>query len=334
MSGDFRELLAALRPSIPPALLDGDGWDRLLTRVGDLPGRAAANLVGLELRLGDPAPAADVFLATGRGAPLRDYYLRRGETAAPGSAAAALGRFLKRGDAAGWVAESNGCFDDVILEYDVAQVASGARPEPGLFLSPDYEGGLSRTPAELTGDLSGAVGWDSPAVAAAAARVFDALPPGARVVGMGAMPDRSPYAIKLSVQGLTVGDVADFLQRAGWHGPVGRALEIMRDFRAVAPNILTYLDVAEGGPLPRLGLALHPPENRQEADYWGAILEPLVRLGWCLPEKREGLLTFIGIKKVFHPQYSGTLYQGINHVKLVVEEDRTEAKAYAWFRLT
>lgn len=333
MPDEFRNLLPVLRPCIPPALLDGDGWDRFLERVGDLPARPAANIAGLELRLGEPDPAADCAVSVGPDDPLRSYYVRRGETAPSGSAPALLGDFLARSAGGNDADFDAALFDAALLEYDIAQITPGVRPEPGIFLKLVHGRDEPATPAALTAELSAAVGWNSPAVADAVARVFDALPPGGRVAWMGAMPDRPPAAVKLVTRGVAAGEVAAFLERAGWAGSTGKALEVLADVSPFADEFSLYLDVAAEGPLPRLGLGLYAPQEGQGADSWRPLLELLVELGWCRTEKKAGLLAFIGIERLFHPQYGGTLYKGINHVKLTIEDGRVQAKAYAWFRL-
>ena len=63
----FGAILTELRALIPRALLDGSGWERLLERVGELPGAEVASRCGFEFRLGEAAPTTDFFVALGPG---------------------------------------------------------------------------------------------------------------------------------------------------------------------------------------------------------------------------------------------------------------------------
>ena len=68
MPEKFRDIVPELQPFVPRSLIDGRGWERLLDRVGGLPGWATAAGVGFEFRLiGDAR--ADFAVAVAPGSP-------------------------------------------------------------------------------------------------------------------------------------------------------------------------------------------------------------------------------------------------------------------------
>ena len=172
MNNSFSDLLPELRPYLPCALVDDEWLERLADRVGHLPAMATARMTALEVRLQDPACAVDCSVAVGPGHPLMPYYVKRGEAATSGSAAARLGRLLTRlagnESASGSQPDTAIPVDGVLLEYDIVGVPPEADPEPGVFLCFKYEPDQSATLAAGTDALLEAVGWEDRGVRDAA----------------------------------------------------------------------------------------------------------------------------------------------------------------------
>lgn len=342
MAGCLRSLLQELRPSIPDTLIDDRGLERLAERVGHLPGVAAADIVALEVRLGDPVRAADCAVAAGPGRPLTPHYIRRGETAPPDSPAARLGRLLAGLRDPGPRSEPGDprVCDPVLLEYDVVEVPPEEHPEPGLFLTLRCGPEEPPPPAAAIDTLVWLMGWNDRDLGAAVARVCAALPAGSRVGNVGAMPDRAPAAVKVLAKGIVDERISDFLESAGWPGPTGQVETVIEAMAPVASPFALSLDVAEHGLLPRVGLEMAPPAMAKGAVAWRPLIRRLAEQGWCLEEKRRGLMDFPGIEKVFSDEGVFMLCTGISHVKLTVADDGAEgsaarsvkAKAYIGFR--
>ena len=131
--GSFGEFLSELRSLFPPALLDGSGWERLLTQAHRLPIHVADNRFGFEFDLSDPDPAADSCVVPQPGSRLAEFYVRQGDLAAPGTAEAALGRFLadQARDPDAPLAGGGG---GIILEYDLAGNARRKPAVPRVFV--------------------------------------------------------------------------------------------------------------------------------------------------------------------------------------------------------
>ena len=345
--GSLRCVLSKVRRFIPRCLLDGPWWDRLLDGVGHLPGSAAARGVGFEFPLSDAHPAADFFVAMMPGDALVRHYADSASDAAPGSASAALGevmdRLLRREARApharpDWLIR-------LMLEYDIRQTEPLGRSDPGVFFKlrrpsgPGEQGSGPLTPGALATAMSEAVGWNDHAEERRAVeRVFAALPARATVGEIGAMPGREPRGIRLIVDGVETAEIPLFLERLAWAGPTEAAMGVLAEMRdVVSPRARLSLDVTARGVAPRLGLEFYaagePGTPRiwtsTRAETWAPIVERLETLTWCRREKCFGLRRFPGLDHIIDQTGVFVLYRGVNHVKVVVENDTLSAKAYA-----
>ena len=328
-------LAALLRPLISRALLDGPGWERLLDRVECHVGSASP--IGCEFRLGEQTPAADLFVVVRPGSPLAWRYIRRGEGAHPRSSAAALARYLVEIGSADSALRA--CIAGTMLEYDLAETSAA---EPGVFLrmrlaeETETDDRPQRLPIAA---LAGAVGWtDDGEERRSVARVLAALPPAGRVAHVGALPGRSPRAVRLVIQGIEHDELAGVLERLGRRGSIRAATEILTDLAEVLPRFRLAVDVTAAGLLPRLGLELyHAGSWRNSRDGWlrtgradwRPVVERLALRGWCLGAKAQGLLEWCALDKMYDRRGVFHVYKGINHVKLTITDAGVGAKAYA-----
>ncbi|MCY4592886.1 MAG: hypothetical protein OXE86_20495 [Alphaproteobacteria bacterium] len=347
MAEKFRDIVPELRPFVPRSLLDCQGWERLLDRVGGLPGWPTAASVGFEFRLVGDA-RADLAVAVRRDSHLLDYYVDQGKGAGPDSAAAALAGFFTRLADTETSAESrhSDWFESAMLEYDVAGALPGQPADPGLFIrlvhgGPDWPAKRLPAPGVLAAALASAVGWtEDESEVRAVERVFATLPPGGKVGQIGAMPGRELRAIRLIVDGVEAEEVPDCLGRLGWPGQAAKAMAVLADMRDITPQFRLSLDISVDGMSPRLGLELYPPVDLEGKDQWlttgrstwRPVVDRLEALRWCQPDKARGLLDFPGLDKLFDEKGVLLLYRGINHVKVTIEADDLQAKAYAGLR--
>ena len=333
-------MLAELRRLIPPALLDGPGWDRVLACVAGLPDAGSATPLGYEFRLGEDAPAADLFLVVRTGSPLARRFIGRGEAARPGSAAAALARYLVEVGQAD--SPLHGCIAGTMLEYDLVETPADRQPEPGVFLKvrlPEESEPHGRPQPLPIAALAHAVGWtDDGELRRSVARVLAALPPGGRVRHVGALPDRAPRAVRLVVQEVGRGEMAGVLERWGRRGSVRPATEILTELGEVLPRFRLSVDVAAAGLLPRLGLELYHAGSWSDSldswlttgrSDWRPVVERLAQHGWCLPAKARGLLEWCALDKMYDRGGVFLVHKGVNHVKFTVTDAGVAAKAYA-----
>ena len=332
-AGHFREVIPHLRRFVPASLLNDAGWERLAARVGDLPGEEVAALASFEFRLGEPEPSADFTVAFEAGGRLQNHYARLAEAAEPGSCSAAVGRFL----AAQEPGLAGTPFEYILLEYDVVAIPLDTSPAPGLFAK--LRDGSNHADAVAT--LLGATGWKDRSVESAVGRAVSALPAEVSVHHVGAMPDRPQHAARLGLT--TQGEpeqLAELLKRLEWPGDAKEAMSLLADMRPAIPSFIDFhMDIAAEGPLPRFGVSKTLKRGsggwvRSIGRDWRHIVERLVTLGWCLPEKGEGLLEYPGLHRLFDERGMSILYKGINHVKLSLQGRGVEAKAYVGFTLS
>ena len=326
---------------MPSALLDRAGWDRITRRVGHLPALAVARRAGFEMRLSDPAPAADVVVALGTGGELFSHYRDRGRTAATGPTAS-LGRFLgevsRRPDDWRWLR-------GVMLEYDVAKIPSGARRAPGVFLglrpgigSETRLGG--RPVAEVLAEcLAGVAGWDrDPDECRVLANAVASIPPQAELMQAGAMPGREPRLLRMTVVFARAGQIPGFLTGLGWPGALAEVDRVLNRMADAAPSVFAVsLGVGARAVDARIGLEIYRNRGGETLgtwtnttwEDWRPLVGRLEEEGWCLPVKGEGLSHLPGLHRIVGGAGVSLLYLGINHLKIDLGTDQVRAKAYA-----
>ncbi|MYB35271.1 MAG: hypothetical protein F4X92_09180 [Gammaproteobacteria bacterium] len=329
----FRNLMGALQPRIPRSLLSGDGWERLLGRVGNLPESIAANLCGFELKLDDPAPAADFSVAVTPG-PVARHFLSNSNVATnsfEGWLATYLGNWSKPDD---WI----------MLAYDIIDVPEGQQVLPTVYLRNEVASMTDETALhlnQLSQTLGGILGETGNYEKRALARIFAALPPTAKVVFAAATPQRMPRSVRLVVSALAMPQLEQFLTRLEWPGSIPTIMHMLSEMRQVSERFMIACDVNEHGILPRLGFEMYPTTAPAINDYdllstwlttkrtdWCRLIDHLVDMNLCLREKSEGLLSWPKSMNVYGKAGAYRLYMGINHVKLVLDGERLRAKAY------
>lgn len=338
--------LADLRSLLPPALLDGEGWDRLLARVSGLPNEAL-EFCGFEFRLHSAEPVADMFVAALPDSSVSQHFIRAGEAPSAQAPAVALARHLRE------LADADSALRQDVeltgLEYDVAETPAGQHPPPGVFLqlrladaAPNDEPREPRKPQKLPiGALANAVGWeDDAAERHAIDRALAALPSGCVVSFLGAMPGRSPRGIRLIVEWIGYDEVAATLERLGWRGAALAAQTLLAELRPTLPAFRLAVDVAAQGVSPRIGFELFSRAWKDPLESWlvttrndwRPVVEELARRGWCVPEKARGLLEWCSQERIYGEDGMFLLHKGINHMKLTITagagEENATVKAY------
>lgn len=328
----FAAILDAFSRVIAPALIDAAGWRRLRAAVRGLPVDPGIGF-GFELRLGDRAAGADLYLAVPRGSRLAEYYVRRGERAAPGSAAAHLGAYLAAIDTGARWAE------DIGLEFDAASGSPEA--PPGLFVRIRSEvaaaGGARRPAARTVGEwIAGAAGWRlADGERTALERTFDALAAAACAVDcVGVMPGRAGRAFKVVSGTMAPAAALTVLERLGWR-PSGDIAAFLAATEGLYHALRLAVAVTVAGAAPRVGLELFQGEpgtlRHAGVGDWGPLLALLCDAGMCLPEKMDALAAWPGREFVFRGADAFGVLTGLHHLKVSFDSGpgaTVEAKAY------
>ena len=326
-----------MRRLFPPPLLSGDGLERLLAVAQRLPLGAIDQPFGFEFPLDGEAASADFCVVPAPGSELAGHYIRAGEAAPTGSAAAALGACLA-GNARGPDSFPAGKGGGIILEHDVPGALSGEPPPPGIFFTPagdsaDAARRLFSDPAATLAALRGVAGWRADALELRQfERVHEALSGRELVFQAGVLPGRPQRALRLVVHRIDHARLPALLEQIRWPGQVDTVMEALaRTADLTAPGAVLSLDVSAGGIGPRLGLELFRSAGRPRMDRagWRLLIGRLADSGWCAPAKAEGLRAWTRVERVIGPEGIYRVFQHINHVKAVVEDGRITAKAYA-----
>ena len=328
------KLLSTLRSCFPPSLVDDKGWHRLVERIGGLPGwDAICQGIGFEFRLGTHESACDFFVSTAAGHQAWEWYAQ-GRSADPDTAEAALGRLLTRLEK-----RQEGRHPACMLEYDIAEVPPGENPAPGVFLRSSIPGiPVEETLPKALAGLLTAMGWVNGAkLARVVERTSTLLAPDCRITSVGAMPEREIQAVRLTTSGVEIEQFPALLERLGWSGPVQRVRSALADFADLRPLLRIALDAVADGLAPRVGLELSPlPDQTGDNTWmltgrrdWRPIAQRVEAQGLCHPEKLGGLLAWPGRDQIFTSRGVFTIYRGINHIKLSIEDGQAvHAKAY------
>jgi len=330
----FGAVLEALSRTMSPALIDDAGWIPLREAMAGLPVGPSTGF-GFELRLGEPAAGADVYVALPRKGTLADHFIRRGAGAAPGSAAAGLRTRLAAIDTGAPWSEMLG------LEYDVVSGSRGARP--GLFVrirSDFAEAGAAGFPpaASVAEWLAGALGRRlAGGEGRALGLAFDGFAAaGAKVADVGIIPDRPSREFKVVSRPLEPARVLPLLARLRWPGPAREVAAFLSAFAGSFRTLRLAVGVAAGGVSPRIGLELFQGApgslSHPAAREWEPLLAGLREDGLCLPGKVEGLLAWPRREFVYCGRDAFGISTDIHHVKVSFEEGQggvaLEAKAY------
>ena len=332
----FGGLLGGLRRLFPPALLGGDGLERLLAMAERLPLCVIDQPFGFEFALWNEAADADFCVISAPGSSLAAHYVRAGAAVPPGSAAAALGACLARNarDPASFLARGDG---SIILEYDVPAHGREEPPPPGIFFVPrgasvDAARRLLHDPADTVAALWAAAARPAdPAELRQVERVYRVFSDAGLVAQAGVLPGRPRRAVRFVVHRVDAAGLPGLLDRLRWPGSADAVLSVTAATDDLTPpGAVLSLDVSAGGVSPRLGLELFRPVPRPPVDRtgWRPMIERLTDRRWCVPAKAEGLRAWPRAERLLGPHGAYRVYQYINHIKAVVERDRIAAKAY------
>ena len=202
-----------------PALLDKPGWSRVLAATEQWPATCGALPFGFEFPLRDPQAEADFGITLVPWGETADWIRRNAEA---GTAPAFICRLARLFEEMGTTL--HGEIDRAMLEIDIVTSGGRASREPGVFLyfcfrEPDRPDSRWRNVDAVLAALNAALGRpDDEAEFRLAKRVFRALPPGVRLIALGALPGRD-RGFRLTVSGFTDGAAATaFLRRVGWNG--------------------------------------------------------------------------------------------------------------------
>ena len=341
------EVLAMVEPQLGAALLDAPGLAALRCVAERVPA-ALSPFWGLEVRLGDPAPRADLLweVAQGNGG-IPTLAGRNRHDSASGVTAALrersplwrkLGRFAEEWlDSPDWLRR----LGNIWLEVDSASASSDAAlaaclDRPNLFwgwnpLVPGSDRDLLAHLATLGRRLFG-LDLHQARIDA----IVDTIPAQGTVFQMGVMARAIP-SMRLCVKGLDTGAMVRWLAAIGWPGNRARLRDTLVRLQPRCGAIALDVDILPDRVGPKLGLELYSARRTLSMDTWQPLHDELIALGLAGADKLTALANFPSYRRYrlldawrrTPPLLYPALVTNLHHLKLVVEGDAaTEAKAY------
>jgi hypothetical protein len=339
-------IIAAVAPRIDPALVCRDNLNDILTLAHFLP---RWRCTGFECSLANPAPLADfgVHLARQDGL-LTETGVVGG--AVPGEAASIeVWRRLHRfadvwADTQSLVSQA---IPAISLEFDVHRT-SATVAAPSIFFSihPGPCGPEAPARKKAVDTCSGVVqallevlAVDvSDGVQKKLGECFKALLPKVSFLQFGVWLARPADTFRICAPGLPFIEIQQVVNTLQWQGPPDAYESQWRDFVQFGDKGSMHLDIGEEVSA-KLGIEVHFDENsaclQGDDPKSTRFFNYLVKNNWCLPEKRDAVLSWVG---GFRLSSRGTalgtemeriFLRTISHVKIVFQPDQTpEAKVY------
>jgi hypothetical protein len=333
MGATMADYVAALRPCVPQALVSEHAMSAILAFAGSLP---PCPLAGFECRLGPDQSIVDFQVQV----PRRQFHLSGGFSQSPEWRS--LQPFW---DA--WLDESSTLHKSVSqtgLEFDMERSTMAG---PAVFVALRNDAGtdldrLTAVAVRLADEAS--VARAAPMLRAC----VEAMPERAFLQFIGAMRSRATSALRVNVSGLSAGQIAGYLEDAGWPHPVAPLQPILATLGDFADEFAVCLDITDRL-LPRLGIECILREQPVHEPRWRGLLDYLTDLDTCTMAKGQALLTWTGDTlerqmpgswpqnlfwgdRLLGDRAVSTFYRYLSHTKLIYQPGRPiEAKAYLGF---
>lgn len=337
------ELLGQFKSRIPPALIDGAGWDRLLERASGLPISLATPGFGFELRLHEAEPRADLGLALFHGSLSAAHFEEWSRSRPEDTSARAIVRLLREMGREGSALHRIGD-TKLLLEYDIDPAQPGRFPDPGIFLYPATEATPATGPVQELEDLcvladavATACGWAPESTGHRhVEQLLLAKPPGAPISAVGGFPDRA-RALRVAITGIrSTHELTSFLERAGRPRQSAACAPFVEDLeaRGAFAHLAAHLDIDGGGVRPDLGVSFYARDTQwlKDIEPWMGIIDGLRAPGLVVPEKLSALAeSWAGAETVFGRRGMLLVVRGIHHFKMTLAGDHfKEVKAYVF----
>jgi hypothetical protein len=347
------EYLTLVKPYVSSQLIDQESWSDIEAIANLLPSQIT-NFFGFECRLGTEAAKADFLLcisAAEVGQKILTSELALGDRLLKEPVWQQIRNFTNS-----WQNQTSPLYSNVNniwLEFDV-ESHSDQTPIPSCFFGsqtiyapsstiPDAHTWVTQNAIQLLRGHS-----LPPTVEKQLFRCLEALPTRVHIFQVGLMLARQSDMVRICLRGISPGQIIDYLTHIGWSGSTDGLKTLLQELSIYVERIDLDLDVGEAGVSAKIGLECYLTLQPKYEPRWISFLDYLVKVGLCLPQKREALLTYPGyVREKNHrhewPSHllklSGFLGQnhenvfmrGLHHIKVVYQSEKAiEAKAYCW----
>jgi hypothetical protein len=175
------------------------------------------------------------------------------------------------------------------------------------------------------------------------------LPENASLFQVGTLLSRSSDEVRLYINHCNPKQILLYLKTIGWKDKTNEFSKLIKELENKAERFVLSFDITDKGIGPRIGIELSFATNEFFNEIkWSQLLDYLVEKGWCLPEKKDALLSYQSVENfsggIMEPITSASqhlddlihskIVRYINHIKIVYQPGKDiEAKAYPAVRL-
>ncbi|NMO14640.1 hypothetical protein HPC49_14935 [Pyxidicoccus fallax] len=347
--GTWSDTLAALHALVPPTLLSTEAMERVRDIARWLPSELTHGF-GLECRLAEVAPRADVFFWLNSDS--YGPYILAGEDPKVSMPEAlrheplwrSIFDFSRQWTDPGSLLHQG--VDSFWLEFDVGD-APAEPPVPVIFFCheerpiPEDTAG-ARACRQRHQDIATAAlhtlsdGGLSPETLHNVRACIEALPPGSQPFALGVLRSRRLDTVRFCAKDIPAEGMLDYLASVGWSGPRAELQELLGWLAGHVDRFVLDFDVG-AHVLPTVGLecSFHGRRQPSAEPRWAVLLEELVRRGLCQHDKRDALLAWPGqspcVEHLEGAVRESRFDRRLSHLKLSLKPE-LEAKGYfgAW----
>ena len=321
---------------LPDAILSKSGTDRLLTCAQTLPMMSVQSAFGVESPLGIAHPHCDFFVSVVSGSPYAARLSLDSDSQTAPRWTRTLGEFFNSD--LGTDPPQEIPPHRAILEYDLADGDVTSALRPAIFLetagltSGPYFGHHTKDIEGVTDTLCDLADWNiDQTLRAATTQMFRSAPQSARCTYMGVFPGRQTRAVRCIFR-IPIEEIESFAVGTGWRGPRARLSTLLSTLCSMNSEVATCvaIDVSPNGLLPRLGIEVYSGRHWYNfpPGAWAPLVDHLVDLGWCTPQKGLAIKSWPRFDLVFSDHSAKRLLSGVNHFKLTLTDEESHAKAY------
>ena len=341
------DVLALVESRLGAALLDATGRTALHSVADRIPA-LLSSFWGLEIRLGDPAPRADLLWEVRQEGPGIPTLAGRSAQAPTADVTSdlrerspfwqELGRFAEEWlDNPDWLRR----LGNIWLEADTASVEdaklAACLDRPNLFWGPN--GRMTGSDRDLLGHL-GTLGRRFYGLEPSQARIdaiANTIPKEGMVFQMGIMGARALPVTRLCVKIPDAGMRERWLVEIGWPGDQARLRDTLTSLEPLSGSIALNVDILPDRVGAKLGIELYSAEQTLSMHTWRPLHDALLALGVARADKLAALADFPSFQQFRQfgawlrtpPVGFPVIATALHHLKLVFAGDAvTEAKAY------
>jgi len=326
--------------TMPSGLLNQEGYSRLSALLDMLPA-ALTNFWGLECRLNEQAPLADMLLEIKRGTP--------GHKLLAGHSSSAVDDLCRdypiwretRSFAQQWLCAETLINRHVLnlwLEFDTEKALScddaiGLIGQPSVFL------GFSSAQLpmdELRELLNEAASFlkISKDTQEKIVSLIKSIPPTGQLFQLGSMLGRPGKDTRLCFNKLSPGLIPQWLSNSGWHGNTQVLTETLGMLDPLVRALAIDLNLTETGISDKIGIECYVDWSERNTDLWAYLLDRLKEYIHIHPSKHSGLLLYpaelsLPISRRKDSGLNLLLFKMLHHIKLGFHGNTlSDAKAY------